>query len=530
MSDTILRHHPSLHFPTSLSPPLRPFDSDSDASSSTSSPHLRPVSGARPIRVAPSKAHFVMSALSPPVIPEAGSELGSSLESGGSTESEGEKARRVAKLKRQGSRSSVKAKKGKEHRRKYSEEDPSTSTWTTHKKHFFILSSAGKPVWTRYGDESRISSLMGVIQAIVSFFADNDDSIRSINAGQHRFVFLLKDPLYFVAVARTGESESQLRDQLLYLYNQILSVLTGAQLTKIFEQRINFDLRRLLGGTEVFLDSLSTLFNRDHGFMLGAIQCQRVPRDLRDRIGAMLAQGRAKDLLYAMIVANGKLVTLLRPRKHSLHPSDLHLLFNMLTGSTTFRSAESWTPLCLPKFNSKGFLHAYICYIERDVCLLMISTDKDRFFDLSEWKGRIVESLQTSGALEGLQRAVDETYTIADIGIASLRHFLYKSKMNVQFTCPDLVEPYTTADERRRLFRLYQHAHDRMHSRTRPLKLYYFNSENESMLGWITSSFELYVTFSPLISKSNIITSSNHLLRWIKKHEESLFVINSPVF
>lgn len=63
----------------------------------------------------------------------------------------------------------------------------------------------------------------------------------------------------------------------------------------------------------------------------------------------------------------------------------------MLTGSTTFRSAESWTPLCLPKFNSKGFLHAYICYIERDVCLLMISTDKDRFFDLSEWKGKIVE-------------------------------------------------------------------------------------------------------------------------------------------
>lgn len=55
-------------------------------------------------------------------MPEAGSELGSSLESGGSTESEGEKARRVAKLKRQGSRSSVKAKKGKEHRRKYSEE------------------------------------------------------------------------------------------------------------------------------------------------------------------------------------------------------------------------------------------------------------------------------------------------------------------------------------------------------------------------------------------------------------------------
>lgn len=71
--------------------------------------------------------------------------------------------------------------------------------------------------------------------------------------------------------------------------------------------------------------------------------------------------------------------------------ADLHLLFNMLTGSTTFRTAESWTPLCLPKLNSKGFLHAYICYIERDTCVVMISTNKDSFFEISDWKRQIVE-------------------------------------------------------------------------------------------------------------------------------------------
>lgn len=128
-----------------------------------------------------------------------------------------------------------------------------------------------------------------------------------------------------------------------------------------------------------------------------------------------------QGLLYAMIVAKGQLVTLLRPRKHSLHPAgrviilrlgkcwiliqwryivDLHLLFNMLTGSTTFDLAESWTPLCLPKFNSKGFLHAYICYIAPDVSIVMISTDKDRFFDMSEWKSTLVE-VRTEVLLKG---------------------------------------------------------------------------------------------------------------------------------
>lgn len=55
---------------------------------------------------------------------------------------------------------------------------------------------------------------MGVIQALISFFADNDDTIRCINAGQHRFVFLLKTPLYLVCVSRSGESEAQVTNHL----------------------------------------------------------------------------------------------------------------------------------------------------------------------------------------------------------------------------------------------------------------------------------------------------------------------------
>jgi len=34
------------------------------------------------------------------------------------------------------------------------------------------------------------------------------------------------------------------------VYNQILSILTYSHMTKIFERRKNFDLRRLLSGSE----------------------------------------------------------------------------------------------------------------------------------------------------------------------------------------------------------------------------------------------------------------------------------------
>ncbi|KAG9284849.1 hypothetical protein G9A89_003772 [Geosiphon pyriformis] len=416
------------------------------------------------------------------------------------------------------------------YRRKFVHEDPQSLTWSRHRKHFFILSSSGKPIYTRYGDESRISSYMGVVQAIVSFFADADDSIRCINAGQHKFVFLLKGPLYLVAVSRTNESESQLRDQLNYLYNTILSVLTSSQLTKIFDQRINFDLRRLLGGTEIFLDNLSNCLSDDPGFMLGSIQCVRMPKELRDKIGASMQLVKSKDLLYAMMIANNKLITLLRPRKHSLHPADLHLIFNMINGSSTFRSAESWTPICLPKFNNKGFLHAYVCYIASDICLLLISPDRDKFFELSEAKRTIVEQLSSTNALRDLEESTQaDGYSIADVGIPGLRHFIYKSKTHVQYTSPAFTK-FNTPRERRKLFKLYRYTHDRMHSRIRPLRVHYCVSSTETILGWITASFELYAAFGPLVPKSALIASVNGLLRWIKKEESTFFILHSPVF
>lgn len=52
----------------------------------------------------------------------------------------------------------------------------------------------------------------------------------------------------------------------------------------------------------------------------------------------------------------------------------------------------------------------------------------------------------------------------------------------------------------------------------------------KSHLFQVTSGFELYVTFEPLITKHSAINAVNKLLRWIKKEEERLFILNAPTF
>ncbi len=52
--------------------------------------------------------------------------------------------------------------------------------WSLHRKHFLVLSSSGKPIYSRYGDESDHSSIMALIQAFLSVFLQDQDPLRYI--------------------------------------------------------------------------------------------------------------------------------------------------------------------------------------------------------------------------------------------------------------------------------------------------------------------------------------------------------------
>lgn len=65
-----------------------------------------------------------------------------------------------------------------------------------------------------------------------------------------------------------------------------------------------------------------------------------------------------QDLVFAILIADNQLITLVRMKKYFLHPLDLHLIFNLVSASESFKTAESWTPICLPKFDS-GWVLSY---------------------------------------------------------------------------------------------------------------------------------------------------------------------------
>lgn len=250
-------------------------------------------------------------------------------------------------------------------------------------------------------------------------------------------MFVRRSPLVLVAVAQTRQSEQEIAQELLYVYYQILSLLTWTQLNHIFQQKQNYDLRRLLTGSERITDNLLDLMARDPSFLMGAARCLPMPAGLRDTVSACLQQAKAKSLVFAILLSKNQLVSLVRKKDQFLHPIDLHLLFNLISSSSSFREGEAWTPICLPKFNSSGFFHAHISYLEQDtdLCLLLISTDREDFFTVSDCKRKFQDRLKKRGAYYALLDALRTPfYNVSQVGIPYLRHFIYKSKSSGLFT------------------------------------------------------------------------------------------------
>lgn len=425
--------------------------------------------------------------------------------------------------------------------------------WKSKKKHFIILSAAGKPIYTRHGSDAIISSYVGIIQTIISSYFGNDDSLKSFHADGVQFVVLSQTNLHLVGITSLPESEAQIRVQLEALYMQILSTLTLPTLTHIFSVRPSSDLRRPLQGTEVLLSSLADSFTRGSpSALLSALECLKIRKSHRSIINSTMIKARVDGLLYGLVVAGGRLVSVIRPKKHSLHPSDLQLIFNMIFEAEGIKAGggESWVPICLPGFNNTGYLYMYVSFLdmagdsareldaneriskEDSVAIILLSTNKESFEELQTMKTYLVQEFRRNRSMQIIQQAVQAGRPSPTDIIAGtvLRHFLYKSKGNVQFFMPSYSPNFESLKQRRRLMSLYAKLHASVHAKHAAVKVHHCVLTTATALAWVTPMFELYCVAGPSTSRNALAQSANKVVQWIQKEEERIFLIGGAVF
>lgn len=382
------------------------------------------------------------------------------------------------------------------------------------KKHFFILSSAGKPIYSMNGCDDIVTVYAGIIQTIVSFFQYHPDGssqhIRSVTAKDStgktvKLVFADRSPILLMTSSSTGESEAQLAQQLDIIYSFVIATLSKPHIEKVYEKRDNFDLRSILGKADIScLDAIcNDLTNFGNpGAIVGGLECLNIRHKTRKKLDGIFLKHRSENLLYGLLVApNGRLVSVLRPRLHTLHSLDLMLLFSMIYNTNTFKSTaeeganhlsgamplatneDFWVPICLPKFNPNGFLYAFIQLVEMkdelllklhdlntdvlgnqysyannnpgkgtQLAVILISAFKDTFFEMRKASHAIVQDIKLNRTVfRELYKAVVGTQgsdgttgfpngRVSPIEIPAplIKHFIFKNRRYTQFVSSNL--------------------------------------------------------------------------------------------
>ena len=111
-----------------------------------------------------------------------------------------------------------------------------------------------------------------------------------------------------------------------------------------------------------------------------------------------------------------------------------------------------------------------------------------------------------------------------------LRHFLYKSRGNVQFFMPAYSPSFPTALTRRKLLTLYTQLQASLHTHPVRPKIHHTTATHHTCLAWSTPVFELYAVGPASASKAALAGAANRVVQYVRREEERVFIIGGAVF
>ena len=181
-------------------------------------------------------------------------------------------------------------------------------------------------------------------------------------------------------------------------------------------------------------------------------------------------------------------------------------------------------------------MYAYISQLDGQcrtyLILLTGLCDQEQSSELDECRKRIQQKLSAQNMLPNISlnsNNRDSSLRLEQIGVPELRHFLFKDNKMLQYFVSDYALPYSVdKGEQQRIFNVYRRLYHKLHNSTNSLRIVYSQHKYETVLGWLTTDFEIYATFSPLVSKELSIGAINKVLEFIRKNKSKIFITSMP--
>jgi len=240
-----------------------------------------------------------------------------------------------------------------------------------------VMSEAGKPIFSRFPIKEKFGLLVQALRTSVNRNCSLElGEIQCLESNRKIITFMTVGSITLLSISDrrsidgTGNAFVYAKYCLEYVYSQLIMTMTD-QVQIMFQYNPSLDLQSSFSSNKKFLrgilDDLDATDSTNDAatYMAAAVSpLFPFPHKLRNKVSKVLQSvcGRPENnVAFALLVAGDKLISMVQPPylPHQLKASDLRLIIQVIGKQSGLTSSELWMPICLPRFNSSGFLYAY---------------------------------------------------------------------------------------------------------------------------------------------------------------------------
>lgn len=398
--------------------------------------------------------------------------------------------------------------------------------FTKKSSHFYIMTEGGVPIYSRYGDEMKISSFLAGLSALISKlnYSQGDSKkqdLKYISIG-NLIVYVLKiGKIYLVSIDKSSKHVSLLKieNTLHMIFFQLLSILTK-DLIPIVERK-PYACESQLSGTELLFEQTISYCNTNFPSMITCFESLMIDKDSRIRLKRTLKENLGSGLLNILLSKQGFLSYSTNSYLQALNPKDMLIIYNFIQANESIISTESWTPICLPGISESGYLQMYTNFyiVEGEILIGLVfiteSQENNTFLEYSSLSENIINELKMNniiGNVSSVSSVSSFDDRINDVSSRNLNGFEVNHKENSQF--PSVSESFKSKKYSKisKLHNSYMYLRRKSDMNNMNTQSSKENMLFEEFLLKLSFSFEKIKTKTDLFDEANYIVCQNKSL------------------
>lgn len=418
---------------------------------------------------------------------------------------------------------------------KFPDQTMDTPEFSNHNRHVFILTPAGKPLYSRYGDEIKLSSIFASLSAIIRkfsmFFTDEgkESQMEVIVKQNCKIILLYRENLCYVCITKKmNDSVYLIQNMLEFLNVQVISLITNV-VNKMLTTKENYDPRSLLGGTNNSLGNCIKNSFCSPGIFLNSFMALPMSNSHRSAIQTVIKDNRHPDLLYSILLTPINIIYLQKSKDITFHSQDLLLILNLLQSSISLKNSENWIPICLPGISADGFIYAYIFFFTKNIGIIMITNEisNEMFHNCSQLGKNIQRALNEFKIFDIIEQNLSNLpYSLDVFNCKKINHILIHNTITKQFTMPKYNNYGKISKEAKSYIPKFSNLFIEYvkYGRTKKEYRYVLKNSNEILCLFTHQEYCIIYSASPFCEMNELHNIENTILKWLKAEESHYFI------